>query len=284
MKRVGFNKVLKPVSEFDFKCALIPFLIVGMFFLCSFQKVIADSSEVRGLDNLNSTINGLYSGLQGRYPELFKLNSENFELSQDRCLVQDPLPFWCHQYAQFYWHGKVVKQDYVKAYKYFEIAANLGYANSQSTLGNLHFAGKGSVEKNLKKAVAWWSKAADQNHSRAQFKLAVMYERGTGVKRDYNKSFNLYLKAASQGNTKAQVNLCAAYIRGLGVKKDYGEALFWCQKAAKKGNAQAMSSLAFMYGNGLGVARDIDISISWLEKAAKEGHAESKAFLREMGR
>ncbi len=42
-----------------------------------------------------------------------------------------------------------------------------------------------SVLKDYKEAVKWWSKAADQGNSRAQFLLGWMYASGTGVLKDY---------------------------------------------------------------------------------------------------
>ncbi|MBQ9213603.1 MAG: SEL1-like repeat protein, partial [Bacteroidales bacterium] len=43
--------------------------------------------------------------------------------------------------------------------------------------------------------------------ARAQNNLGVCYEKGQGVKKDYNKAKEWFSKAAEQGNEKAKTNL-----------------------------------------------------------------------------
>jgi TPR repeat protein len=55
-----------------------------------------------------------------------------------------------------------------------------------------------------------------------------MYDKGQGVKQDYNQAVAWYHKAAEQGYAKAQDNLSIMYYEGLGVTQDYVKAhILW---------------------------------------------------------
>ena len=69
-----------------------------------------------------------------------------------------------------YYNGQGVAQDYKKAVEWFSKAAEQGYASAQFNLGVCYEFGKG-VPKDDKKAVEWFSKAAEQGYASAQKKL-----------------------------------------------------------------------------------------------------------------
>ena len=52
--------------------------------------------------------------------------------------------------------------------------------------------------------VKWYSKAAEQGYPNAQYDLALKYENGLGVNKDYNEAIKWYGKAANQGHTNAK--------------------------------------------------------------------------------
>ena len=62
----------------------------------------------------------------------------------------------------------------------------------------MHLAGFG-VERNHKKAINYFTKAAEQGSAEAQFHLGSMHARGVGVKRDFTKAFYNFNLAAHQG-------------------------------------------------------------------------------------
>ena len=64
-------------------------------------------------------------------------------------------------------------------------------------------------------------RAAEDGAVNAQFWLGLMYENGSGVKRNRQQSLKWFLKAAKQGNSDAQVSLGQAYEDGDGVPQDY---------------------------------------------------------------
>ncbi len=77
--------------------------------------------------------------------------------------------------------------------------------------------------------------------------------------------------AAEQGNAEAQYNLAMIYDRGIGVKNDDGEALKWYRKAAEQGHAKAQYNLGMMYYFGKGVPQDRVTGYQWVILAADRG-------------
>ena len=59
-------------------------------------------------------------------------------------------------------------------------------------------------------------KTTDQEHTRAQYDLGMMYARGRGVTQDYKTAAQWYQKAADQGYARAQYSLGRMYENGYG--------------------------------------------------------------------
>ena len=81
---------------------------------------------------------------------------------------------------------------------------------------------------------------AAEGNKDAQFRLAVAYTYGDGVKDDNDKAFELYTLAAKQGHIEAQYNLGICYHYGYGTKPN-AEAAFKCYfSAAEQGFAMGL--------------------------------------------
>ncbi len=132
---------------------------------------------------------------------------------------------------------------------------------------------------NFSKATYWWLKAAQQGVVAAQYNLAMCYDNGQGVTRDYYEANKWYRKAAENGYSEAQVTLGARYMSGKGITRDPAQAVKWLTKAAEQGNADGQYNLALCYGRGDGVAKNEVLANYWLKKAADQGHAEAKRMM-----
>ena len=150
-----------------------------------------------------------------------------------------------------------------------------GDADAQFNLGLCYYIGEG-VDKDLEKAVYWYSKAAEQGRASAQFNLGICYENGEGVDKDLEKAVYWYTKAAEQGDADAQGNLGLCYENGEGVTKDHEKAMYWCSKAALKGNATAQSNLGKYYYDGEGVTKDSKKAVDRYTKSAQQGNAAAR--------
>ena len=62
------------------------------------------------------------------------------------------------------------------------------------------------------------------------------YRNGEGVEKNLEKAVYWYSIAAKHGNRKAQSNLGDCYRKGEGVEKDIEKATYWYSKNAPKGN------------------------------------------------
>ena len=117
-----------------------------------------------------------------------------------------------------------------------------------------------------------YRRAAELGDASAQFKMALMSDRGKGMPQDYAEAVRWYRKSAEQGFVEAQYNLGSMYDSGVGVPQEYAEAVIWYRKAAEQGHASAQKNLAVKYGKGQGVPQSHAEAYVWLSIAAMSGN------------
>ncbi|TNE67907.1 MAG: sel1 repeat family protein [Alphaproteobacteria bacterium] len=105
-----------------------------------------------------------------------------------------------------------------------------GDPEAQNLLGNRYLHGNG-VEKDDRKALAFYQMAAGQNLPRAITNLAAMYDTGTGIETDKAKAIELYQKAASLREPGAMINLAILHVQGDGIPEDRAKAYMWISLA-----------------------------------------------------
>ena len=81
--------------------------------------------------------------------------------------------------------------------------AGTGDATAQHNLGVYYNQGVG-VERNLRLALYWWRKSADQGFAMAYTKVANCYYLGEGVEKDLVQAMYWYRKAADMGEVFSQ--------------------------------------------------------------------------------
>lgn len=87
------------------------------------------------------------------------------------------------------------RADYATALKIWLPQAQAGDAEAQTYVGEIYEKGLG-LKPDYEAAALWYAKAAEQNFSRAQINLGNLYEKGLGVVADKAKALNLYRMAA----------------------------------------------------------------------------------------
>ncbi len=97
--------------------------------------------------------------------------------------------------ARSYELGNRVKSDNAKAIEWYTKAADQGHVDAAYRLGLIYYKGVGGFQINLKKAFRYISQAANKNHKNSQANLAKMYENGDGVKRNEELSDYWYEQA-----------------------------------------------------------------------------------------
>ena len=151
-------------------------------------------------------------------------------------------------------------------------------ASAQFLLG-VQLLQKGNPAANASEAAAWLHKAAGSGLAIAQYRLAVLYEKGHGVPRDSDQAAAWYLSAAKLGNRLAMHNLGVAYANGNGVRQSYEDAAHWFQAAADLGLVASQFNLGVLYERGFGVPASLEEAYEWYAIAAANGDADSQARL-----
>ena len=150
-----------------------------------------------------------------------------------------------------------------------------GAPEAQHDLATIYAAGK-LVAQDYKRAVFWFSQAADRGVANAHYNLGVMFQQGLGVRQDVNKSLGWYEKAAELGHPEAMYNLGIAYIEGIGTKRNISRGVTFFKQAANAGVAQAAYNLGVMYESNFIGPIDLAKASEWYQVAAGEGHVEAK--------
>jgi len=114
-------------------------------------------------------------------------------------------------------------------------------------------------------------KLAKKGNAEAQFKVGEMYETGFGVKQDMAEANNWISKAANQGHETAGFKLLYWDMKKNGVTDANKAEVEALKTKAKQGNPQAQYFVGKMYAEGIGVKKNTDKAIGWLNKAALVG-------------
>lgn len=114
--------------------------------------------------------------------------------------------------------------------------------------------------------------SANRNQPAAQYRLAKLYETGTGVATDPITARELIERAARGGNRIAMHDLgnYHAYGQG-GLTSDINEALTWFTKAAEHGVVDSQFNVAFLREGKEGVSEDVETALFWYHVAARQG-------------
>lgn len=193
---------------------------------------------------------------------------------------QDALRWIQSAAAQGYQEAVLAMDGYAKHGNAFEKsdaatlrrAAERGDAQAQRKYADALYDGKGNVPLDLKQAVQWYLKAAQQDDLESQGKLALMYLWGAGVDKDPAEAMRWMLKAAGQGDPASQNNIAVSYFFGdTGLPKDYRQAAFWFRKAYENGQKTLSPYyLGQMYAEGNGVGKDPQEAVRWMRIAAEQ--------------
>ena len=119
-------------------------------------------------------------------------------------------------------------------------------------------------------------KLAKKGNAEAQFKVGEMYETGFGVKEDKAEAMNWITKAANQGHETASFKLLYWDVEKNGFNAANKAKVDDLKAKAKSGNPQAEYYIGKMYARGVGMKQDSNKAIKWLNKAALVGVLEAE--------
>lgn len=167
---------------------------------------------------------------------------------------------------------------FVEAAKLYLKAAELGLPAAMYRLARLYERGRG-VRKDVEAATGWYKRAAEQGYPAAMSALGSMHEFGNGVPSDLAEALRLYRLAADAGDPNGMTSLGFLYAQGKGVAQNQKSARHWYRMAADRGDARAMFNLALMLARGEGGATDLAEAVRLLQTAAERGHSGARREL-----
>lgn len=175
-----------------------------------------------------------------------------------------------YQVANQYISGKVVEKDIYKAIHYYSQAAQKDIPAANTAL--LIYAENGF--ENIVKA-----ESGDQV---AQYQLANAYLNKSSLE-DQKIGLEWLVKSSDQAHSPALLQLAAIYEDGTLTVKSYEKAFKAYQTAAKHNNATAQYELGRMYQAGIGTKVNPQLAYRWFEKAASQGLKEAQQALQFSG-
>lgn len=164
--------------------------------------------------------------------------------------------------------GVGAPRNLAEAFKWYLLAAEGGHPVAQWNVSNFFVRGIGGVEKDLKQAYLWCSRAAQQGFPPAQASQGVFLLK----MRKPAEAMEWLYRAAQNGDGEAQFNLYVQLEKLPEKAEAYGGALKWCLAAAESGIVAAQSSLAARYANGVSLPVDVIEAHKWLLIAARSGN------------
>lgn len=184
----------------------------------------------------------------------------------------------------------LVEKNPTEALKMFTQAADKGNPAANRLLAQIHEEGLGGQKKDLKKALEYYSKAANGRDAEALFRMGVASEQGwmdadskeVLVQPNSKNALDLYRLAAQNGDLRALYNVGVYYEAGNVVDKDVDKAFELFKRAAESGVPQAMQKVGLAYQNGQGVKQDLVAAKSWFETGSNANFAPSQLSLGAM--
>ena len=158
-----------------------------------------------------------------------------------------------------------LKSNHIKELDYIKTGK---YKNFLS-IGNHYY----KREENLKLAIEWYEKSAEEGNTLAQSILGLIYSLEEDVK-DLNLTIYWLKKAIELGDINAQVQLGKIYSSEEDLK-DLNLAIHWLEKSARQGDSRAQFELGTIYLTEESI-QNLDLAIEWLEKSAEQGDSRAQ--------
>lgn len=174
-----------------------------------------------------------------------------------------------------------VKNDFAKAFHYYEMAAEHNNPIALNNLGSLYFNGIGT-EVNYKKAIELFAKAAKNGSDNAAVNLAFIFLSSDNIANRHSDAIELFKIAANVGNNTAKFMLGYAYYTGFEVEQNYHTAITLIRDAAKAQFDIAQYLLGVMYKNGQGITKNYGNAVKYMQRAAYQGNVPAMSELGEI--
>lgn len=174
--------------------------------------------------------------------------------------------------------------QYTKAFDVTMLAAQKGNAIAQYNLSVIYNNGLMGVTKDGNECIKWLKKSVEQKYESALIDYAIFNLNGVHVPIDFQKGINLLYVASKRGSAKANFILGQCYEKGLGVKQDFNKGAYFYLLSMDKGTeeSQVLPLLKECFEHGAYSAFAYNSFDSWLLNTKKnylkvtQNHAKAK--------
>ncbi|OHT17201.1 hypothetical protein TRFO_41200 [Tritrichomonas foetus] len=128
---------------------------------------------------------------------------------------------------------------------------------------------------NVEKMLYYFEKAANKNHSKAQYQLGKLYYEGYYVNKNIDIALNYFKMASTNNCSNAKYYLGLIYLDGNFMQRDITLAMNYFITLARNGNIKANYQLGLLYETGIHIEKNIPKAISYYIKSAQQLHYES---------
>lgn len=149
--------------------------------------------------------------------------------------------------------------------------------------GHEYRDGAVGVKQDYSSAAKYYMKGVGKGNAEAMYNMALLYQRGQGVEKNFQLAHSLLEDAATQSPTmtlmsqsvprvgvaEAEHSLGFSYENGIFVEQSHYEAVCWYKKAVSHGSATAANNLGKCYLLGTGVKQDLKQAESFMLLAHK---------------
>jgi TPR repeat protein len=163
------------------------------------------------------------------------------------------------QLGRMYEKGVALPKDGKLALKYYHMAAKQASTEAYYRLGRVHekgyefgerdeFGKRNKVGPDLASAQINYSKAAERDHLKAQYRLGLThlnlnYENDEIAKENYAFALDLFKDSEDRGLPKSKIGIGFMYYDGKGVDRNEGAAFKYFSEAAKAGSEKGTDLL-----------------------------------------
>jgi TPR repeat protein len=133
------------------------------------------------------------------------------------------------------------------------------------------------------RAVPFFLRAAEGEHSAAQWSVGMALLEGWGVEQDPVDAYRWVRKAAEAGDARGQISLATMLAIGQGVDEDDEEARVWYQRGVERNLADSLRGLGGMLVTGEGGSVEPARAWAYLMLAADAGEDKARGPSRSLG-
>ncbi|KAI9829992.1 MAG: ERAD-associated protein [Phylliscum demangeonii] len=180
--------------------------------------------------------------------------------------------------------------------EYLDLMSRKGDLKATLSLGRLHYDGSRAMNRNVKKARAYFTLVAkkywtrdgrvvagvdpvtEKAASKAAGYLGRMFLRGEGTDQSLERALVWFRRGVDSGDSIAQYGMGMMYLHGLGLPRDAVKAAGYFKASADQDHAPAQVSLGALFLD----QGDLQVAIKYFELAARHGHIEAFYYLAEI--